>query len=196
MKLPLDYFLSKDVLTIAKELLGKMLFTSICGDICGGMIVETEAYRAPEDRASHAYKNRKTARNAVMFERGGIAYIYLCYGIHNLFNIVVGDRGVAHAVLIRAIEPLIGVDVMLRRRKKEKMTRALCGGPGALCQALSITRDLNGEKIEGPLIWITDYRQIDSILSTPRVGVEYAGEDALLPWRFRVNNNPWTSPAK
>ncbi|MDP1835674.1 MAG: DNA-3-methyladenine glycosylase [Chlamydiales bacterium] len=196
--LPQSYFYAADVLEVSQELIGKMLYTAIDGVVTGGIIVETEAYRAPDDRASHAYGNRRTDRNSVMFDEGGVAYVYLCYGIHNLFNIVTGPAGTPHAVLIRAIQPIIGIETMLQRRNKSTLNRAIAGGPGALSQALGITRDLNGEVLSGPVVWVTDHHYVNSqdIIASPRVGVDYAGQDALLPWRFRHKNSPWTSPAK
>lgn len=192
-------FQDHDVVGLSRDLLGKQLFTNVDGVLTGGIIVETEAYRAPDDRASHAFGNRKTARNAIMFEPGGAAYVYLCYGIHHLFNIVTGPRDLPHAILIRAIQPTTGADVILSRRKKSVLNRTVAGGPGALAQGLAIDRSLNGEFIDGPLIYVVkgNMRVIDNdIIASPRVGVDYAGEDAKLPWRFRLKDNPWTSPAK
>lgn len=189
--LPLDYYKSHDVVFLSRDLLGKFLFTQIDSIITGGMIIETEAYRAPEDRASHAYGNRRTKRNEIMYSEGGVSYVYQCYGIHALFNIVTNDIGIPHAILIRAIEPTVGIDEMLRRRKKDKIDRTLSGGPGTLTQALGITCKDNGLSLAGPRIWIENrgvYVPPESIISSPRVGVDYAGEDALLPWRFRLDS--------
>lgn len=194
--LPIEYYRLNDALEISKDLIGKFLFTKIGSTVTGGMIVETEAYCAPDDRASHAYGLRRTKRNEVMYHAGGVCYVYLCYGIHSLFNVVVGEADFPHAVLIRAIEPITGLDEMLKRRCKQKADRSLTGGPGALSQALGITIGHNGISLVSTTIWIED-RGIKipehSLLASPRVGVDYAGEDALLPWRFRVKDNPWTS---
>jgi DNA-3-methyladenine glycosylase len=189
--LSLDYYKHPDVLFLSQDLLGKFLFTQIGSDLTGGMIIETEAYRAPDDRASHAYANRKTKRNAVMFNEGGVAYVYLCYGIHALFNVVTGSEGTPHAILIRALEPVTGVNKMLERRKKTKLVRGLTHGPGALSQALGITTKHNGQSLAGPTIWIEDQGVVISpkeIITSSRIGVDYAGEDALLPWRFCIKN--------
>jgi DNA-3-methyladenine glycosylase len=159
------------------------------------MIIETEAYRAPEDKASHAYGMRHTQRNTVMYKAGGICYIYLCYGLHSLLNVVTHQEGMPHAILIRAIEPTIGVDIMLKRRNKQRVDRTLTGGPGTLAQALGINQCHNGLSLTSTRIWIEDRGVIipeDNILASPRVGVDYAEEDALLPWRFRIKNHPWT----
>lgn len=189
MRLPLEYYLNPDVVEVSRDLLGKFLFTKIDEVITGGMIIETEAYCAPEDRASHAYKNRKTQRNAAMFRQGGVCYVYKCYGIHDLFNVVTNEQGIPHAVLIRAIQPLVGIEKMLERRKKEKVDRLLTGGPGTLTQALGITvKKHNGLSLIGSVIWLEDTGikvPPEKIIAGPRVGVDYAEEDALLPWRFR-----------
>lgn len=172
---------------IGKELLGKHLFTSIRGEVTGGIITETESYRGAEDKACHAYGNRKTARTAVMFEPGGIAYVYLCYGMHHLFNIVTHGEGTPHAILIRAIQPTHGLETMARRRKKKRSDPALCKGPGNLTKALGIETSHTGTSLaEGP-IWLEDHGiTFDSILTTPRIGIDYAEEDKDLPYRFVV----------
>jgi DNA-3-methyladenine glycosylase len=196
VKLPKNYYQHPDVLFLSRDLIGKYLFTHFEGQLTGGMIVETEAYRAPEDRASHAYAYRRTPRNEVMYHAGGYCYVYLCYGIHSLFNVVTNDENVPHAILVRAIEPTIGLDAMLRRRRKKKIERILTAGPGALAEALGINTSHNGEDLAGSSIWIED-RDIKieepQIIASPRVGIDYAGEDAQLPWRFRLKGNLWTS---
>ncbi|MGM0439602.1 MAG: DNA-3-methyladenine glycosylase [Chlamydiota bacterium] len=196
--LPLSFYQRSDVVAISKELLGKTLLTEINGQLTGGTIVETEAYAGPEDKACHAYGNRRTKRTEPMFQAGGTCYIYTCYGIHLLLNIVTYIEGIPHAVLIRALEPTFGVEMMLKRRNKPKLDRTLTGGPGALSQALGITKDLSGQPL-GTTIRIKDHGTAiasDNVMSSPRVGIAYAEEDALLPWRFRIKDNPWTSPAK
>lgn len=186
--IPLDYYRNSDVLFLSRDLLGKCLFTSINGVVTGGVILETEAYRGPEDRASHAHKLKRTKRNEVMYAAGGVAYVYWCYGIHSLFNIVTNQRDIPHAILIRAIQPIEGVEMMLKRRKKKTVDKTLAGGPGTLTQALGITVKHNGLPLTGPTIWIED-KGIKvpkaAVTTGPRVGVDYAGEDANLPWRFR-----------
>ncbi len=185
--LPPHFYQRDDVVLIAKELLGKALFSTIGGTLTGGIITETEAYRGPEDRACHAFNNRRTPRTEPMFQNGGIAYVYLCYGMHNLLNVVTGAEGIAHAVLIRAISPTHGLEKMLERRKKSKICPALTNGPGALCQALGITREFNRHPFNKEPLWIEETGVLplpSQISATPRIGVDYAGEDAKLPWRF------------
>jgi DNA-3-methyladenine glycosylase len=187
--LNLSYYRSNDVLFLSRDLLGKFLLTSFEGQLTGGMIIETEAYRGPEDKASHAFGNRRTKRNEVMFHNGGISYVYLCYGIHSLFNIVTNVENIPHAILVRAIKPSIGLEHMLIRRGKKKLSPSLTSGPGTLTVALGISTKHNGLSLTGPEIWIED-RGINlpahEILASPRIGVDYAGEDALLPWRFLI----------
>ncbi len=199
-KLPLNFYTQENVIQIAKDLLGKFLMTRIDGEnVTGGMIVETEAYAGVTDRASHAYGNRRTNRTETMFTEGGISYVYLCYGIHNLFNIVTNKTDIPHAVLIRAIEPTLGIDLMIQRRKKKKLDFSLTSGPGSLSEALGITRNQNSISLLDDEIWIEDHGisvPESMIIASPRVGVGYAKEDALLPWRFRIKENPWTSKSK
>lgn len=191
-KLPLSFYQHDDVIALSKALIGKYLLTNLGPEktITGGMIVETEAYHGAEDKASHAYGNRRTKRTETMFSAGGTAYIYLCYGMHNLFNIVTNKRDVPHAILIRAIRPEVGVDVMLARRKKKHLVPSLTSGPGTLCEALGITRAHDRLSLDGSEIWLED-RGITIppvfIRASPRIGVDYAGEDALNPWRFHLD---------
>lgn len=196
---PLSFYQQDDVIGISRQLLGKYLFTCFDNQLTGGVIVETEAYRAPEDRASHAYGMRRTKRNETMYEAGGVCYLYLCYGLHTLFNIVTNQHGIPHAILIRALEPVIGIDIMLKRRHKTKLDRSLTAGPGALSQALGLSLKHKGASLMGPEIWIED-RGIkvfdDDIIASPRVGIDYAGEDALLPWRFRLKSTKGSGPGK
>ena len=189
---------SEDVLGLARQLLGKTLVTSIDGKICGGIIAETEAYRAPDDRACHAYGNKITPRTQTMFGRGGTAYIYLCYGIHHLFNVVTGPEGTAHAVLIRALIPQEGIEFMLERRKHKQLNYKLTRGPGALSVALGIHTKMNGTHLltSNSAIRILNtglHLSTEDISQSPRIGVGYAGESALLRWRFYVKNCPWVS---
>jgi DNA-3-methyladenine glycosylase len=159
--------------------------------ITGGMIVETEAYAGPEDRASHAYNSRRTSRTEIMFHEGGVAYVYLCYGIHHLFNIVTNVEGIPHAILIRAIEPSDGIDQMLLRRNMKEVSPKLSGGPGTLTQALGIKTTQTQTDLTGEQIWLEDRGFLvpeDEIIAGPRVGVSYAGEDAENPWRFQLKN--------
>lgn len=186
MRLNLDFYQHRDVVQISRKLIGNHIFTRIDGDLTGGKIVETEAYSGPEDRASHAYNNRRTTRTEVMFHKGGICYVYLCYGIHYLLNIVTNREDIPHAVLIRAIEPLQGVSIMLERRKKSKVDKTLTNGPGSVAQALGVDHRLNGASLLSETIWIEKGKTPSNIRSAPRIGVDYAEEDALLPWRFLV----------
>jgi DNA-3-methyladenine glycosylase len=155
-KLPLNFYQQDDVLEISRKLLGKYLFTYFDSVLTGGMIIETEAYRAPEDRASHAYGMRRTKRNEVMYQAGGVCYVYLCYGIHTLFNVITNQEGIPHAILIRAIKPLVGIEAMLKRRHKQKIDCNLTGGPGTLTQALGIKLSHNGLSLLSSQIWIED----------------------------------------
>lgn len=183
-----EFYLREDLITISKDLLGKYLFTEFNGELTGGMIIETEAYRGPEDQASHAFGNRRTKRNESMYHEGGICYIYLCYGLHALFNVVTNHKDIPHAALIRALKPTEGIDYMLKRRKRDSL-KELTSGPGTLTQALGIHLTDNGTSLKSPQIWLED-RGIrvteDDIIASPRVGVDYAGEHAKLPWRFRL----------
>jgi len=196
LKLQFSYYLNQDVLFLAKDLLGKVIFTQIDGEITAGIIVETEAYFGVQDKASHAYGGRRTDRTETLYNQGGISYVYLCYGIHNLFNIVSSVEGEPHAVLIRAIEPLIGKDIIELRRKMPITKAAISSGPGSAAKALGIDRTFNGKDLAGEEIWIEDHGirySDDQIVAVPRVGVAYAQEDALLPWRFCIKNNKYVS---
>ncbi len=188
-----EFLQSNDVLSLASSLLGMYVCTRVDGHFCKGRIVETEAYRAPDDKASHAYGNKKTDRTTVMFEAGGISYVYLCYGIHNMLNVVTGSAGNAHAILIRGVEPVEGLEIMQSRRKVEAQTQ-LMNGPGKLCQAMGISREHNARplwKRDGD-IWIEEAlgsRQQFEIYAGPRVGIKYAQECAHWPWRFYIEGN-------
>ncbi len=199
MILPLSYYQSSDVVTLAQDLIGKVLTTNFNNQRTAGIIVETEAYKGPDDKACHAYNNKRTPRTEVMFHKGGISYVYLIYGIHHLFNVVTGKQDEPHAVLIRAIQPLQGLEIMLHRRNMTKPIRRLTGGPGVLSKALGIDKQANQLDLTQSLLCIEDQGallQHSEIIASPRVGVDYAGEDAKFPWRFRVKDSPWTSPAK
>ena len=196
MKIPQSYYLGTDVVAISKNLLGKYLFTCIDGELTGGFIVETEAYNGAVDRASHAYGNRRTKRTEVMFLEGGIAYIYLCYGIHEMLNIVTSTEGHAQAILIRAIEPTEGLGIMLARKNMEVFKPNLTAGPGSVAKALGIARSLNGISLQSDTLWIEDRGLTftdEQIAAVSRIGVAYAGQDALLPYRFYVKGNKFVS---
>lgn len=198
IKLPTSYFQNPDVVFLAQDLLGKKLTTFIDGYLCSGIITETEAYSAPEDKASHAFGNKKTPRTAPFFAAGGIAYVYLCYGIHYLFNIVTNVKDVPHAILIRAIEPTEGLETMMARRKKTKFDTTLTTGPGAVAQALGINKNHNEALIGDDKIWISDVHnlQLFTIVAGPRIGVAYAQEYAEKPWRFWIKDHKFVSKKK
>lgn len=190
-----EFYLNGHVQEVAQQLLGKLLVTSINGQRTSGIIVETEAYQAPEDKASHAYNNRRTKRTATMFLPGGHAYVYLCYGLHYMFNVVSGPVNVAHAVLIRALQPLENIELMLARRKN-KHPQKICNGPALLCEALGITKLHDGTDLRtSELIWIENYFQAQpsAIQASKRIGIDYAGECAEWEWRFFLKDNPWVS---
>jgi DNA-3-methyladenine glycosylase len=196
MKLSHSFYLSPDVVAVSKNLLGKYLFTCIDGLITGGYIVETEAYNGIIDKASHAFGNRKTPRTQTMFEQGGIAYIYLCYGIHEMLNIVTSVEGQPHAILIRAIEPTTGIDIMQARRNMEMVKPTITSGPGSVAKALGISRKINGISLQSDTLWVEDRGltfKDEQIAAVPRIGVAYAGQDALLPYRFYVKGNIYVS---
>jgi DNA-3-methyladenine glycosylase len=198
--LPREYYLNTNVVDIARNLLGKHLITCFDGNYTESRIVETEAYQGPEDQASHARNGLLSNRNAVMYEAGGYAYVYLIYGIHHLFNVVTAPKGVPHAVLIRAVEPLQGIKVMMNRRNRSDAGPGLTAGPGILSKALGINTNHSGMDLcyEEALIQLHYCKAIDenNILSRPRVGVDYAGEWAKRPWRFSIRNNRWVSKAR
>jgi DNA-3-methyladenine glycosylase len=189
MLLPKSYYLHPDVVFLAKDLIGKYLFTKIDGQLCGGIITETEAYQGVTDRACHAFGGRRTPRNEMMYAQGGVAYVYLCYGIHPLLNVVTNQKDIPDAVLIRAIHATHGEELMLKRTGKPQMNPQVTNGPGKVTKALGIKMADNGEPLQNNRIWIEE-RGFDlsktEILNTPRIGVEYAGEDALLSYRFKI----------
>jgi DNA-3-methyladenine glycosylase len=196
VKLPESFYLNTDVVHLSKNLLGKYLFTYIDGVTTGGYIVETEAYNGVIDRASHSYGNRITSRTKTMFMQGGIAYVYLCYGIHEMFNVVTSVEGQPHAILIRAIQPTDGIDEMLFRRSMAVLKPNITQGPGSVARALGISRVINAISLQSDTLWIEDRGLTfsdEEIAAVPRVGVDYAGEDALLPYRFYVKGNPYVS---
>ena len=194
MLLPRSFYTRPDVVQIARELLGKQIFTIMDGINTSGIICETEAYAGVTDKASHAFGGLRTNRTGTMYKQGGIAYVYLCYGMHSLFNIVTNAEDVPHAVLIRGIIPVDGLDIMLRRCGKMKVDKNFGIGPGKVSKILGIHYSHSGLSLakestgpESPAIWIEDTGNLPdpgSIKVGPRVGVDYAGEDALLPYRF------------
>lgn len=195
-KLPRSFYERDDVVQISKELIGKVICTNFDGILTTGIIVETEAYNGRTDKACHAYPDVRTARTETIYGPSGYAYVYLCYGIHHLFNVVTNQEGLADAILIRAIKPVEGKEVMVQRRGKERLQPVITNGPGKLSQALGITTSDNKSDLLGELIWIEDQGleiSEEEIASGPRIGVDYAGEDAKLPWRFTIRDSKWIS---
>jgi DNA-3-methyladenine glycosylase len=191
MKLNQEFYIRTSVTQIAQELLGKYIFTFIDNKLTAGIITETEAYAGVIDRASHAYNNRRTARTEVMFATGGIAYVYLCYGVHHLFNIVTNQKDYPDAVLLRGIFPIAGIEVMEKRTGKKCMAKGFSDGPGKASKTLGIKVTHSGESLSGNTIWIEDRDiQINKANYTqgPRIGVVYAGQDAFLPYRYLLTN--------
>jgi DNA-3-methyladenine glycosylase len=198
-KLPASFYHRTNVVAIAKELLGKLLVTSFNDGLTAGRIVETEAYNGIVDKASHAYGGRRTKRTETMYATGGIAYVYLCYGIHHLFNVVTNVQDIPHAILIRGIEPVTGIAIMQERMKKEKADYTIGRGPGNVSKALGISTQHTSLSLMDKDIYIADdgvQLKPLQIITTPRIGVDYAAEDALLPYRFYIKDNPYVSGKK
>jgi DNA-3-methyladenine glycosylase len=194
-KLPLSFYLRNDVLKISKELLGKVLVTNWSNEFTSGRIVETEAYAGETDRASHASKGR-TTRTEVMFNEGGRAYVYLCYGVHQMFNIVTNKDGIPDAVLIRAVEPIGGIDMMLKRTGKKKLDETLTRGPGNVGKAFGFHTSQCGLLLNSDELFIADdgFKISNSMIgASPRFGVDYAGRHAELHYRFFVKGNKYVS---
>jgi DNA-3-methyladenine glycosylase len=194
-KLLREFYTRPNVLTVARELLGKLLVVPAPdGKRVSGMIVETEAYRGPQDRASHAYGGRRTARTEVMYRIGGTAYVYFVYGMYYQFNVVTNVEDIPHAVLIRALQPMAGLELM-RRRRKANPDRNLTNGPGKLCIALGIDRQIDGADLLGDRVWLEEYERISraQITSGTRVGIDYAEDWIDKPWRFWIRDNPFVS---
>jgi DNA-3-methyladenine glycosylase len=196
MKLPEAYYQSNDVVALSRNLIGKYLFTLINGELTGGYIVETEAYAGIIDRASHSFGGRMTPRTQTMYMQGGVAYVYLCYGIHEMFNIVTSIEGQPHAILIRAVQPTDGLDIIMKRRNMETLKPNITKGPGSVAKALGISRKINAFSLQGDTVWVEDRGLTftdDEVTAGPRIGVDYAGDDALLPYRFYVKGNIYVS---
>lgn len=195
-KLPVSFYQRDNVLQVARDLLGKLLVTKWDGIVTSGRIVECEAYDGELDRASHAFAGRRTARNEVMYAEAGTAYVYICYGIHHLFNVVTNSRDIPHAILIRALDPVNGLSEMLKRRGKKQPDHSLTRGPGSLSTALGISVTLNGISLQDKKIFIADDGFISdkkSIGRSARIGVESSGEAAQYPYRFYIKGNPFVS---
>jgi DNA-3-methyladenine glycosylase len=194
-KLELDFYLRTDVLQIAKDLLGKVIVTQFDGRITSGRIVETEAYEGEIDKASHASKGR-TKRTEVIFGEGGVAYVYLCYGIHQMFNIVTNSNGIPHAILIRGVEPLKGIDLMLQRTSKKVVDETLTRGPGNVGKAFGFHTSQCGLSLQSKELFIADDGYVvkeEDMGISPRIGVAYAGDHAAWDYRFFIKGNKYVS---
>ena len=198
--IPANFFQRPDPTQIARELLGKYVFSRLDDELTGGRIVETEAYSHQGDASLTMHLKRRGQHGQALYEPGGRAYLYTVYQRHTLFNIVTNAADVPNTVLIRAIEPTVGIDIMLRRRGLTAVARNLTAGPGLLTQALGVTPALSGIELQGDVLWLEDHDEEvpdAQVRASPRVGLAYAGTEAAgLPWRFRITDSKWTSPAK
>jgi DNA-3-methyladenine glycosylase len=195
-RLPLSFYARKDVVLIAKELIGKIIITRFDGQVTSARIVETEAYAGITDKASHAFGGRRTARNEQLYSRAGTAYVYISYGLHQMMNIVTNDKDIPDAVLIRAAEPIAGIEIMLKRTGKKTHDKTLTRGPGNVAKALGIFRHHSGISLLGNEIYLMDDATkvaAGDIGISARIGVESAGADALLPYRFYIKGNKYVS---
>lgn len=194
LKLPREFYTRSNVVTVARELLGRLLVVPTGGKRVSGKIVEVEAYRGPQDRAAHSYGGRRTKRTETMYGTGGTAYVFFVYGMYNQFNVVTGAAETPHAVLIRAIEPVEGVELM-RKRRHGQPDHNLTNGPGKLCIALAIDRQLDAADLLGNKVWIEEREKPprSQIAAGPRIGIDYAEEWKDKPWRFWVRDNPFVS---
>jgi DNA-3-methyladenine glycosylase len=198
-KIPSSFYRNENVVELAKTLLGKLIVTHFDNYLTVGRIVETEAYNGVIDKASHAFGGRRTARTEIMYCSGGVAYVYFCYGMHHMFNIVTGKADVPHAVLVRALEPLEGIDMMLRRRRKMLLDHSITKGPGSVAQAMGISTLHSGLSLQSSDLYLADdgiKYENEEVIATPRIGVAYAAEDALMPYRFLVKCNKYVSGKK
>jgi DNA-3-methyladenine glycosylase len=196
-KLPHSFYDRTDVVQIARELLGKIVVSYIDGKKTSGRIVETEAYVAFVDKASHSFNGKRTARNEHMYSIAGTAYVYICYGMHQMLNVVTNKKEIPDAVLIRALEPLEGIDIMLERTGKTKLDSTLTRGPGNVGKALGIYKMHSGMHLSGEEIFIMNEKNYllkpEDIGSSKRIGIDSAGADALLPYRFYIKANKFVS---
>ena len=189
-KLGREFYL-RDVNLIARELIGKIL---VHGET-SGIIIETEAYRGPDDKASHTYNNKRTSRTEIQFREGGFAYVYMIYGMYYCFNVTANAPDKPEAVLIRALKPLDGIDLMKARRKINNV-KNLCSGPGKLCQALNITKDDYGKDLCGDELYILDAGYNFEVRTSPRINIDYAEECKDYLWRYYAASNDFVSKAK
>ena len=185
--LPESFYANPDVAEVSRQLIGKRLCTFFDGNFTSGIITETEAYCGRNDRACHANNGLRTERTEVMYGKPGHAYIYLCYGIHHLFNVVTNQEGLADAVLIRSVKPDEGFNI-IKKRRNHRSNKELSNGPGKLSQALGLHTQFSGKDLYTKPVWIEETRlSFPDIKTSQRIGVEYAGEDAKRPWRFFVD---------
>lgn len=195
-KLPVQFYKRADVVLIARELIGKIIVTNFNGLITSGRIVETEAYVAITDKASHAYNGKRTARNEQMYAAAGTAYVYICYGMHHLFNVVTNVKNIPDAVLIRAVEPITGIDIMLARTGRIKLDNSLTKGPGNAAKALGITKKNSGINLLDDEIYLADDEFVmdDKLIGvSKRIGIDGSGDAAMLPYRFYIKENHFVS---
>jgi len=195
IKLPRDFYTRPNVVTVARELLGKLLVVpTVKGKRVSGKIVEVEAYRGPQDRAAHSYGGRRTKRTETMYGIGGTTYVFFVYGMYYQFNVVSGPAETPHAILIRAVEPVEGIELM-RKRRHGQTDHNLTNGPGKLCIALDIDRRLDGDDLLGNKAWLEEDAKVlrSRIMSGPRIGIDYAEEWRDRPWRFWIKDNAFVS---
>jgi len=195
-KLPLSFYARRDVVLIARELIGKIITTNFGGQLTSARIVETEAYAGFTDKASHSFGGRRTTRNEHMYSVPGTAYVYICYGLHQMLNIVTNDKEVPDAVLIRGVEPISGIEIMLKRTGKKTPDATLTRGPGNVAKALGVFKRHSGSHVFGKEIYLTDDNTVipaEDIGTSKRIGIESAGADALLPYRFYIKGNKYVS---
>lgn len=195
VKLPREFYTRPNVLGVARDLLGKLLVVpAASGERVSGMIVEVEAYRGPEDRASHAYGGRRTRRTETMYGQGGVAYVYFVYGMYYQFNVVSNVADIPHAILVRALQPVEGIERM-RERRHQHPDHNLTNGPGKLCIALGIDRTLDNADLSGERVWLEEYEAISPrrIAKGPRIGIDYAEDWIEKPWRFWIRDNSYVS---
>ena len=195
-KLPIEFYEQENVVQIAHDLIGKIITTNIEGIITSARIVETEAYVGISDKASHAFAGRRTLRNEHMYAAAGIAYVYICYGMHQMFNVVTNKKEVPDAVLVRAAEPMLGMEDMLIRTRKQKADYTITRGPGNMAKALGINKIHSGINLLGDIIFIMQDEHLlknEVIAASKRIGIDSAGADALLPYRFFIKGNKYVS---
>lgn len=196
-KLPYQFYERTDVVAVAKDLLGKLVVTRFNGRLTSGRIVETEAYIGITDRASHSFAGRRTPRNEHMYGEAGTSYVYICYGMHQMLNVVTNKKDIPDAVLIRALEPIEGIETMLERTGKKQLDNTLTRGPGNVAKAMGISKLHSGVNLRGKDLFIKDDPEYkiteENIGSSKRIGVDGAGDAAKLPYRFYIRGNKFVS---